>query len=118
MTSRNRALLLAFALLGLAASVTSSYVHYRLLTNPTYTSFCDVSASVSCTQAYLSQYGSFMGVPVAILGAVFFAVVSLMVLFAPAPRVAVPAAGRKARVAESTGVSGEAVPGYIFALST
>ena len=56
MTSRNRTLLLVFALLGLGASVMSSYVHYQMLADPTYTSFCDVSATVSCTQAYLSPY--------------------------------------------------------------
>jgi protein-disulfide isomerase/uncharacterized membrane protein len=115
MSARSRALLLSFALLGLAASLTSSYVHYRLLTTPTYTSFCDVSATVSCTQAYLSQYGSFLGVPVAILGAIFFTVILLMVVFAPKPRV-VPA-GKKVRAADAATVSGESVPAYIFALS-
>ena len=115
MTSRNRTLLLVFALLGLGASVTSSYVHYHMLTDPTYTSFCDVSATVSCTQAYLSRYGSFMGVPVAILGAVFFTVVLLMVALAPKPRL-IPA-GKKVRAAEAAGVAGENVPAYVFALS-
>ena len=59
MTPLSRTLLMAFAALGLAASSTSSYVHYQLLTDPGYTSFCDVNATVSCTQAYLSRYGSF-----------------------------------------------------------
>ena len=95
MTSHTRRLLLAFALLGLGASVISTYVHHTLLTDPTYTSFCDVSASVSCTQAYLSKYGSFLGAPVAVLGVIFFATIVLMVASAPAPRV-VPA-GKKVR---------------------
>ena len=95
MASRNRLLLLACALLGLGASVTSSYVHYQMLTDPTYTSFCDVSATVSCTQAYLSRYGSVMGVPVAILGVIFFVVVGLMIALAPKPRPT--AAGKKRR---------------------
>jgi uncharacterized membrane protein/protein-disulfide isomerase len=116
MTSRNRTLLLVFALLGLSASVTSSYVHYHMLADPTYTSFCDVSPTVSCTQAYLSRYGSFMGVPVAILGVIFFTVVGLMVAFAPKPRL-IPA-GKKVRAAEAAGVSAENVPAYVFALST
>jgi protein-disulfide isomerase len=75
-----------------------------------------MSATVSCTQAYLSQYGSFAGVPVAILGVIFFAVVLIMTAFAPKPRV-VPA-GKKVRAAEAASVSGENVPAYIFALST
>ena len=61
MTARTRKLLLAIALLGLGASLISTFVHYTLLTDPTYTSFCDVSASVSCTQAYLSKYGQLPG---------------------------------------------------------
>ena len=56
-----RTLLVLFALLGLGSSLTSTYVHYNLLQNPSYSSFCDVSATVSCTQAYLSRYGSLFG---------------------------------------------------------
>ena len=78
MSSKSRTLLLAFSLLGLGASTVSSYVHYKLLTAPGYASFCDVNAQVSCTQAYLSQYGSFMGVPVALGGVIFFAVAAVL----------------------------------------
>ena len=102
MPAKSRTLLLAFALLGLGASTMSSYVHYQLLTNPSYTSFCDVNASVSCTQAYLSQYGSFMGVPVAIAGVIFFAIAGVLAGVAGSPR-------SKAR---------ENAAGYIFLLST
>ena len=72
---KSRTPLLLFAALGLGASLTSSYVHYNLLVNPSFSSFCDVNATVSCTQAYLSPYGSFLGVPVALAGVFFFAVV-------------------------------------------
>ena len=101
MTPGRRALLLAFGLLGLGAASTSSYVHYRLLTEPSYTSFCDVSAAVSCTEAYLSPYGSIRGVPVALGGVLFFAVVLVLV----------GVAGRERSRAR------ENVPGYVFALS-
>lgn len=102
MSSKRRTLLLAFALLGLIASSVSSYVHYNLLTKPAYSSFCDVNATVSCTEAYTSQYGSFMGVPVAIGGVVFFALVLVLAGFAGRP-------GSTAR---------ETAPAYIFVLST
>jgi protein-disulfide isomerase/uncharacterized membrane protein len=102
MSSKSRTLLLAFALLGLVASIISSYVHYQLLTNPSYASFCDVNAKVSCTQAYLSQYGSFMGVPVAIGGVIFFAIASVLAGIAGSAR-------SSAR---------ENAAGYIFMLST
>ena len=102
MTAKTRRLLLAFAVLGLGASSWSSYVHYSLLTVPGYTSFCDVSGAISCTQAYLSQYGSLWGVPVALGGVVYFATVLLI-----------------AGVAGQSSVRGrENVPAYVFALST
>ena len=102
MTTRSRTLLLAFSALGVAASASSTFVHYRLLTDPAYASFCDISASVNCTQAYLSQYGSFLGVPVAPVGLLFFAFVLLMS----------GVAGRKSSAASET------APAYIFAVST
>ena len=74
-SSSSRLLVLLFAVAGLAAASTSTYVHYQLLTVPNFTSFCDVNATVSCTQAYLSQYGELGGVPVAVFGAVYFAAV-------------------------------------------
>ena len=102
MTAKTRRLLLAFAVLGLGASSWSSYVHYSLLTVPGYTSFCDVSGAISCTQAYLSQYGSLWGVPVALGGVVYFATVLLI-----------------AGVAGQSAARGrENVPAYVFALST
>jgi uncharacterized membrane protein len=102
MSSKSRMLLLVFALVGLAASTVSSYVHYQLLTTPAYDSFCDVSSRVSCTQAYLSAYGSFMGVPVALAGVIFFAAVAVLAGFA----------GRSSSPARET------APAYIFVLST
>src|SRR5262245_55785863 len=77
MTLRQK-LLLAFGLLGLAASGMSTYVHYRLLTDPSYTSFCDVSSTMNCTQAYLSRYGSIFGVPVALAGVLYFVLILLL----------------------------------------
>ncbi len=102
MTRLSRTLLMAFAALGLGAASTSSYVHYRLLTDTGYSSFCDVSASVNCTQAYLSQYGSFWGVPVALFGVFFFALVVLL-------------AGMGGRPSSSVR---DGIPAYIFAIST
>jgi protein-disulfide isomerase/uncharacterized membrane protein len=102
MSSKSRTLLLAFALLGLGASTISSYVHYQLLTDASYSSFCDVNARVSCTQAYLSPYGSFMGVPVALGGVIFFAIAAVL-------------AGMAGSALSS---ARENAPGYIFMLST
>ena len=91
----------AFALLGIAASAASTWVHYRILNDPTYASFCDVNATFSCTEAYASRFGSIGGVPVALLGVVFFAfVVGLIALCSRS----------------STATAN--LPGYLFAVST
>src|SRR5262245_55222498 len=71
-SSRAHTLLMGFALLGLIASTAASWVHYHLLIDPSYSSFCDVSATVNCTEAYMSSYGSFFGTPVALLGLLWF----------------------------------------------
>jgi uncharacterized membrane protein/protein-disulfide isomerase len=90
------------ALAGLAVSLTSLYVHYQLLVDPSYTSFCDINETVSCQQAYLSRYGSVYGVPTALFGAIWFgAVLVLAILALTAP----------AEVRES-------VPLYLFVAST
>jgi uncharacterized membrane protein len=102
MTSRTRNLLLGFAALGLLASGASAYVHHRLLTDASYLSACDISTTVSCSQAYLSRYGSFWGIPVAIGGVLYFAFVFLLTAIAGRPR-------SKPR---------ENIPGYVFGLST
>ena len=101
MKPTSRKLLLAFSALGIGSSAASTYVHYKLLTDPTYSSFCDVTANVSCTQAYMSQYGSFLGVPVAPVGLLYFVFVLLMAGIA----------GRTSSAARET------APAYIFAVS-
>ena len=102
MTPRSsRTLLTFFAVLGLAASGTATYVHYHLIRDPGYASFCDVSARISCREAYLSQFGSIAGVPVALAGLGFFALVLLLLW----------GGTRSVRLKEHT-------PGYVFALST
>ena len=69
MTKNVRLLLTVLALVGLASAIASLYVHYQLLTRPGYLSFCDVNATVSCSQVYQSQYAYLAGAPVALLGA-------------------------------------------------
>src|SRR5262245_39923701 len=66
-----RALLVA-ALVGLAFAAASTWVHYRILQDPFYSSICDVNATFSCTEAYTSRFGSIAGVPVALVGVLYF----------------------------------------------
>ena len=101
MSSLARKLLTAFALLGLGASASATWVHYHLIKYPDYSSFCDINATITCKQAYLSRYGSVAGIPVALGGVIFFAWVLLMVW----------ASRGKSRV-------GDSAPAYIFAAST
>jgi uncharacterized membrane protein/protein-disulfide isomerase len=90
------------ALAGLAASGAAVYVHYHILFDPRYTSFCDVNATVSCTQVYMSRFSTVRGIPVAVFGAIWFAGASLLTV-----------TGMTAR-----GTVRESVPGYLFAAST
>jgi len=101
MSALARKLLTAFALLGLAASSAATYVHYNLVRNPDYSSFCDINATVSCKAAYLSRYGSVAGVPVAVGGILFFTFVLLLIW----------GSRGKSRIQDSA-------PAYIFAAST
>ena len=101
--SRPAALLaLLCALVGLGASIAAANVHYHLLFDPHYTSFCDVNATFSCTQVYQSQYSAIAGVPVAIFGAIWFAFAGLLSIGGVVARPTVR----------------ESVPGYLFAAST
>jgi uncharacterized membrane protein/protein-disulfide isomerase len=102
MTKLAARLVLAFALVGLGASVAAAYVHYQLLSDPLYTSFCDVSASFSCTQVYESRFSTFAGVPVAVFGGIWFVCAGLLAIAGMAARPQVR----------------ESIPGYLFALST
>lgn len=85
MTSTTRWLILVLALAGLGFASASTRVHYRLLTEPGYVSACDVSSTINCSQAYLSSYGSVLGVPVAVGGMAWFALVALIAGFAAGP---------------------------------
>ncbi len=95
-------LALICALVGLGASAAAAYVHYRLLYDPRYLSFCDVNSTISCTQVYLSRFSTVRGIPVAIFGALWFVVVALLAIAAMTARPAVR----------------DSMPGYLFVLST
>ena len=68
------------ALVGLTSAASSSYMHFQLVSDPSYTSFCDINETVSCTQLYQSRYGSIAGVPVALGGVFWFGVVLLLAM--------------------------------------
>jgi len=102
-TSRYRIPLIILALLGLAASVAALYVHYRLLTEANYSSFCDVNETVSCQQVFKSEYGTVFGVPVAAGGAIWSALVLMLTVWG----MRTPRSDEASRAA-----------GYVFLLST
>ena len=102
MSSRARWSLIGLSVLGLLAAGTSTYVHYRLLAEPSYTSFCDVGATFNCTQVYTSRFGQVWNTPVALMGVLWFAGTLLLVTV-----------GGRASVSAR-----DHIPGYVFALST
>ena len=89
------------ALAGLGFAAASTWVHYRILRDPLYSSICDVSATFSCTEAYTSRYGSIGGVPVALIGVVYFAFVLVLIALC----------NRSASARQN-------LAGYLFAVST
>jgi protein-disulfide isomerase/uncharacterized membrane protein len=101
MTSRARVTLIAATILGLAVTAYATYVHVNLLRTPDFTAACDINATFNCTSAYLSSYGSFAGMPVALLGAFWFALTLFLLISAKASGVP----------------NDDHVPGYLFALS-
>ena len=78
MTKYARPLIVALALLALGASIAALYVHYRIIVDPTYTSFCDISETVSCEAVLESPYATVRGVPVAAGGVIWSALVLLI----------------------------------------
>ena len=96
MKKHARTLIVLLAAVALVASVASLYVHYRLLADPTYTSFCDVSETVSCEAVMTSRFGYVFGIPVAAGGAIWSA---LVLILAPSAcvlrRIADSAPGRR-----------------------
>ena len=102
MSKRAAFLALLCALVGLGASAAAAYAHYQMLYDPSYRSFCDVSATISCTQVYQSRFGTVRGVPIAIFGALWFAVAALLSVTGLTARPSVR----------------ESVPGYLFVMST
>src|SRR5579871_816913 len=102
MSKRAAAFALACAVLGFVASALAAYVHYRLLYDPTYRSFCDVSSRISCTEVYMSRFSTVRGVPVAIFGTLWFVVAGLLSV-----------GGLRARDSVR-----ESIPGYLFVGST
>lgn len=106
MTSRSRLLILTFALIGLGVASASAYVHHKVLTDASYISPCDINEKFNCTQVYLSQYGSVKGIPVALGGLAWFALIALIAYFADT--------GSDAKNDAKSHVAGA----YVFALST
>jgi uncharacterized membrane protein len=103
MLRRYRFALIALALVALGTSIAALYVHYRLITDPGYASFCDVNESISCQQVLQSAYATVAGVPIAAGGAIWAAAVLLLALW-----------GMRHTSSEIAG----RVAGYIFVLAT
>jgi uncharacterized membrane protein/protein-disulfide isomerase len=93
--------LLASALAGLFFAAWSTWVHYQILRNPLYSSVCDVNATFSCTEAYTSRFGSVAGIPVALIGVLYFAFALALIAICR----------RSASAAQN-------LAGYVFAVST
>jgi protein-disulfide isomerase/uncharacterized membrane protein len=114
MTSR-ATLLLVCTLLGFAAASAATWVHAGLVRHPDLSSVCDVSATVNCTEAYSSSYGKLGGVPVAVLGVLFFG--GLLVLQLSSRVLGVPEPGHVGAYAFLLSLPGVAFAAYLAVAS-
>src|SRR5262245_61559577 len=105
MTKYARPLIVALALLALVASVAALYVHYQIIKDPTYTSFCDINETVSCEAVLESAYATVRGIPVAAGGVIWSTLVLLL-------------AARGMRRDKPDDDDYSAAAGYIFVLAT
>jgi uncharacterized membrane protein/protein-disulfide isomerase len=68
----------------IAAVLTFAYLtlhHYRLMFGLTGASLCQISQTINCDSAALSSYSEFMGIPIALFGLFFSAILFLTFLF-------------------------------------
>ena len=77
--SRHR-VALAVALAGVALSAVTLFVHERIATDAGYTSFCNLGGAINCDVVLGSRYGRLLGVPVALLALVTFALGAALAL--------------------------------------
>src|SRR6058998_1225430 len=98
-----RPIILVLAVAALGASIGALYVHYRIIKDPTYSSFCDISETVSCEAVLESPYATVRGIPVAAGGVVWSTLVLLLA-----------ALGMRRKNADGYAASA----GYIFVLAT
>ena len=117
MTRRTYAWLLGFALLGLVASASSTYIHYRINQDPSYTSICSVNQVLNCESAYTSRYGTIRGVSVALVGLIWFSLIVLL-LAAPTARLKPDATQKNGLKPGDSDALAENVAPYIYMMST
>jgi uncharacterized membrane protein len=78
-----RALQAASLILAVAGLAVSAYLTYERFTSST-TLACPNTGTVNCTKVTTSSYSTLLGVPVAMLGLLFFVVMTTLSLPAPA----------------------------------
>jgi protein-disulfide isomerase/uncharacterized membrane protein len=74
------ALALALVVLGLFVAGDLALIHRRVHTDPSYRSYCAISAEVNCDTVAESRYSVFLGVPVAAWGLLGYAAVGVLAL--------------------------------------
>lgn len=72
----------SIALIGLIASIYLSVSHYRVHTDPTYSSFCAVSRALNCDTVSSSPYAVFLNLPMAVWGVLGYTLVVMLLILA------------------------------------
>ncbi len=69
------------SLAGLIASLYAYYVERALKKDSLHKPLCDVNDRMSCSKAFLSPYGSFLGISTAFVGISFYSVLIILAAF-------------------------------------
>ena len=74
-------LIIILAIVGFSISLYTYITEQKVKENPDYKPFCDISDKISCTKPMQSQYANILNFSNAILGMLFYVLVSFLALF-------------------------------------
>lgn len=93
MQNKSKSIIFSFLLLGFLLSIYALYVEYKALLDDSYEAFCDISAEISCSKVFLSEYGkvfsklgivpkdSLLDQPNALYGSIFYVIIGFFIFF-------------------------------------
>lgn len=69
------------SIIGLLLSIYALYVERKNKREKLYKPICDISDKISCTKAFSSPYGKFIGLPNSLMGIIFYLIVIALAFY-------------------------------------